>query len=98
MKFRPCIDIHKGEVKQIVGSTLTENTDNAPVENFVADRPASEFARLGLAVCVSIFQYICFSPSLSIFLSVFLSISLSIYLSICMIISQSIFLSIYLSM
>merc|ERR1740124_973735 len=25
MKFRPCIDLHSGQVKQIVGSTLTDD-------------------------------------------------------------------------
>ena len=45
MKFRPCIDLHNGVVKQIVGSTLTENAADAPVENFVATKPAAEFAR-----------------------------------------------------
>jgi phosphoribosylformimino-5-aminoimidazole carboxamide ribotide isomerase len=45
MKFRPCIDLHNGVVKQIVGSTLTENTTDKPIENFVASKPAAEFAR-----------------------------------------------------
>jgi len=44
MKFRPCIDIHAGVVKQIVGSTLTEDSSREVVENFVANKPASEFA------------------------------------------------------
>jgi phosphoribosylformimino-5-aminoimidazole carboxamide ribotide isomerase len=44
MRFRPCIDIHAGEVKQIVGSTLTDENDNAPVTNFVAKQSAGEFA------------------------------------------------------
>lgn len=44
MKFRPCIDIHAGEVKQIVGSTLTDGQE-APVTNFVATQSAGEFAR-----------------------------------------------------
>lgn len=44
MKFRPCIDLHNGVVKQIVGSTLSENASEAPVENFVASKPAAEFA------------------------------------------------------
>jgi len=43
--FRPCIDLHEGKVKQIVGGTL--NGDAAAVRtNFVADRPASWFAEL----------------------------------------------------
>ena len=46
MKFRPCIDLHSGVVKQIVGSTLSEDTGAAgPVENFVASKPAAEYAR-----------------------------------------------------
>ena len=44
MKFRPCIDIHAGVVKQIVGSTLTEDASREVVENFVASKPASDFA------------------------------------------------------
>ena len=44
MKFRPCIDLHNGVVKQIVGSTLTTSSDTHPVENFVATLPASSYA------------------------------------------------------
>jgi phosphoribosylformimino-5-aminoimidazole carboxamide ribotide isomerase len=43
--FRPCIDIHAGEVKQIVGSTLTDGQD-APVTNFVASLGAGAFAKM----------------------------------------------------
>ena len=32
MKFRPCIDIHNGKVKQIVGGSLLDQGDQA-VEN-----------------------------------------------------------------
>ena len=35
MEFRPCIDIHNGQVKQIVGGSLTDQNDQAK-ENFVA--------------------------------------------------------------
>lgn len=45
MRFRPCIDIHAGEVKQIVGSTLTDGEGAAPVTNFVASQSAGDFAR-----------------------------------------------------
>ena len=45
MEFRPCIDIHDGKVKQIVGSSLTDS-DNKATENFVADSNASFFACL----------------------------------------------------
>ncbi len=37
MKFRPCIDIHNGKVKQIVGGSLTDTGDWAQT-NFVAER------------------------------------------------------------
>lgn len=44
MRFRPCIDLHHGVVKQIVGSTLRDDTD--PTTNFEADKPAAYFADL----------------------------------------------------
>jgi phosphoribosylformimino-5-aminoimidazole carboxamide ribotide isomerase len=44
MKFKPCIDLHNGMVKQIVGSTLSTSIDVAPTENFVATMPASFYA------------------------------------------------------
>jgi len=44
MKFRPCIDLHNGKVKQIVGSTL--NTTNTVKTNFVATKPSEWFANL----------------------------------------------------
>ena len=45
MEFRPCIDIHNGKVKQIVGSSLKDEGDFA-VENFVSERDASYYAEL----------------------------------------------------
>lgn len=42
-QFRPCIDLHEGRVKQIVGGTLDSGTE-ALKTNFVSDRPASWFA------------------------------------------------------
>ena len=41
--FRPCIDLHEGKVKQIVGGTLG---DSGPRTNFVSDRSAAWFAEL----------------------------------------------------
>ncbi|KAM0049933.1 1-(5-phosphoribosyl)-5-((5-phosphoribosylamino)methylideneamino)imidazole-4-carboxamide isomerase [Helianthus debilis subsp. tardiflorus] len=48
VKFRPCIDIHKGKVKQIVGSTLsdTKGNDSTLVTNFESDKSAAEYATL----------------------------------------------------
>jgi len=46
MKFRPCIDLHNGKVKQIVGSTLSDDADEALVTNFETDRSAAWFASL----------------------------------------------------
>lgn len=44
-KFRPCIDLHSGQVKQIVGGTLT--TASADLKtNFVSSLPAGHFAKL----------------------------------------------------
>lgn len=45
MKFRPCIDIHNGKVKQIVGSSLKDEGNQAK-ENFIAAQDADEFALL----------------------------------------------------
>ncbi len=42
-RFRPCIDLHQGQVKQIVGGSLRDH-GAGPVENFVSDRPAAWFA------------------------------------------------------
>jgi len=42
--FRPCIDLHEGKVKQIVGGTLGEA--DRPRTNFVSDRSAAWFAEL----------------------------------------------------
>src|SRR5476649_1971306 len=41
--FRPCIDLHEGKVKQIVGGTLG---DAGLRTNFVSEKPASWFAEL----------------------------------------------------
>jgi len=44
MEFRPCIDIHNGKVKQIVGGSLTDEKDKAK-ENFVSEYDAAFYAR-----------------------------------------------------
>ena len=43
MKFRPCIDIHNGKVKQIVGGSLLDQGNQAK-ENFVSEQDASFYA------------------------------------------------------
>lgn len=45
MEFRPCIDIHNGQVKQIVGGSLKDQDDQAK-ENFVATKDADYYAKL----------------------------------------------------
>ncbi len=45
MKFRPCIDIHNGKVKQLVGGSLRDDRDQAQ-ENFVSEKGAAYYARL----------------------------------------------------
>jgi len=42
-QFRPCIDLHNGQVKQIVGGSLRDDGPG-PTENFVSDRPSAWFA------------------------------------------------------
>jgi phosphoribosylformimino-5-aminoimidazole carboxamide ribotide isomerase len=43
--FRPCIDLHEGRVKQIVGGTLGEAPERLRT-NFVSDQSAAWFANL----------------------------------------------------
>lgn len=46
MRFRPCIDLHGGKVKQIVGSTLSDGGDKPLITNFETAAPPSYFANL----------------------------------------------------
>jgi phosphoribosylformimino-5-aminoimidazole carboxamide ribotide isomerase len=43
--FRPCIDLHDGNVKQIVGGSLSDNASHLRT-NFISDRPAWWYAEL----------------------------------------------------
>lgn len=44
-EFRPCIDLHEGKVKQIVGLTLNDG-DNKASENFVSSKDSAEYAEM----------------------------------------------------
>ena len=51
VRFRPCIDIHQGRVKQIVGGTLKDSDDGdaaseTPETNFETETSSAEFARM----------------------------------------------------
>ena len=43
MEFRPCIDIHNGKIKQIVGSSLRDEGNQAE-ENFVSEQDGAFYA------------------------------------------------------
>ena len=43
--FRPCIDLHNGQVKQIVGGTLTDDGGSLK-PNFVSERSSAWYAEL----------------------------------------------------
>ena len=45
-RFRPCIDLHQGKVKQIVGSTLSDDPNKGPVTNFEAEGSSADFAAM----------------------------------------------------
>ena len=45
MRFRPCIDIHNGKVKQIVGGSL-KDAGNQAQENFVSEQDGAFYASL----------------------------------------------------
>jgi phosphoribosylformimino-5-aminoimidazole carboxamide ribotide isomerase len=44
-RFRPCIDLHDGRVKQIVGGSLSD-TGPGPKENFVSEHSAEHYAQM----------------------------------------------------
>jgi phosphoribosylformimino-5-aminoimidazole carboxamide ribotide isomerase len=44
-RFRPCIDLHSGQVKQIIGGTLTTTSSDLKT-NYVSQLPARHFAKL----------------------------------------------------
>jgi len=44
MKFRPCIDLHNGKVKQIIGGSLADGAE--PETNFVSEKPPAWYAEL----------------------------------------------------
>lgn len=44
-RFRPCIDIHAGQVKQIVGGTL-DSSSTALQTNYISQHPPAHFAQL----------------------------------------------------
>ncbi|MGN0471444.1 MAG: phosphoribosylformimino-5-aminoimidazole carboxamide ribotide isomerase [Lachnospiraceae bacterium] len=45
MQFRPCIDIHEGKVKQIVGGSLRDTGDATKI-NFVSGQDSAFYAKL----------------------------------------------------
>lgn len=46
-RFRPCIDLHAGSVKQIVGGTLSDKTHDPNLKtNFTSEHPAAYYASL----------------------------------------------------
>ncbi|KMQ52665.1 Phosphoribosylformimino-5-aminoimidazole carboxamide ribotide isomerase [Chitinispirillum alkaliphilum] len=46
MKFRPCIDIHNGRVKQIVGATLSDDNQDCLVTNFESSLSPAYYAKM----------------------------------------------------
>ena len=46
MQFRPCIDLHAGKVKQIVGSTLSDQETDSLQTNFASEQPSSYYAEM----------------------------------------------------
>ena len=46
MRFRPCIDLHNGKVKQIVGSTLSDSDSASLQTNFSSQFSPSHYARM----------------------------------------------------
>lgn len=45
-RFRPCIDLHNGSVKQIVGGTLDDDKPSSLQTNYVSELSAGHYAKL----------------------------------------------------
>ena len=45
-RFRPCIDLHAGSVKQIVGGTLSTTSEASLQTNFTSEHPSAYYANL----------------------------------------------------
>ncbi|KAF2638882.1 Phosphoribosylformimino-5-aminoimidazole carboxamide ribotide isomerase [Massarina eburnea CBS 473.64] len=45
-RFRPCIDLHAGSVKQIVGGTLSTTSDASLKTNWTSEHPSAYYADL----------------------------------------------------
>lgn len=45
-KFRPCIDLHAGSVKQIVGGTLSTSSPSDLKTNWTSTHPSAHYASL----------------------------------------------------
>ncbi|KAF9586545.1 Enzyme that catalyzes the fourth step in the histidine pathway [Lunasporangiospora selenospora] len=45
-RFRPCIDLHSGQVKQIVGGSLNDKDESQLKTNFVSSEPPCYYAKL----------------------------------------------------
>ena len=45
LEFRPCIDLHDGKVKQIVGSSLGQ-ADQKVIENFISEYDSNYYAKM----------------------------------------------------
>ena len=52
MEFRPCIDIHNGKVKQIIGGSLADKGDQA-TENYVSEYDGAYYADLYRSLGIS---------------------------------------------
>ncbi len=46
MKFRPCIDLRKGKVVQIIGGTLKDSDKALPVTNFETEKSSEQYAQM----------------------------------------------------
>jgi len=45
-QFRPCIDLHDGLVKQVIGGTFAEEDGESAIENFVSERGSRYYAQM----------------------------------------------------
>lgn len=66
MKFRPCIDIHNGKIKQIVGSSLRDSKNEAS-DNYVSEHDGAYYSNMYYDMGLSGGHVIILNPEASSF-------------------------------
>ena len=58
-QFRPCIDLHDGLVKQVIGGTFAEQNGQSPIENFVVNGTQDTMLKCIAVIILSVAMSLC---------------------------------------